>query len=330
MELSHNIEEYRIFVSEGLEKFREWYQPIDFGYGIIAHVRLPPDYLPQEEKFNNNTQGLSRWDYIVKPNIPDLHEKRVLDIGCSSGLFSIQMALDGAKEVIGIDRPSVIRWRTNKYARFLKRHTTQDIIEQAYFVKSAFERRYDKELNVRFIGHDINEIENLNLGKFDIVIALCTVYHELSRMPKLLKAIAKMSDLIVLQANLEHNGRLKVWSNELTHVDIMLTLGFDVELIRGGEGYPKPLIICRRSHDQNHKKSEYSELNIRYTYIKYKYVILSVVADVRWKLSRVKGIVEDSGSLRRLPRRIIEEIIKKRRHSKPKKNAKFNNSTQEF
>jgi len=241
----HNMEGYIKFVKEGIKKFREWYQPIDFGYGIIAHVQEFPDYIPKPEFMGNKLRGMSKWNFIIKPNLPDVRGMRILDLGCNAGLYSVQLALEGAKEVIGIDRGQNIYQRSNPNLH------EQDVISQAEFVKKAFEIRSGRKLNIKFIRGDIGRIDEFNLGKFDLVVALCVVYHEMEKMPKLLETLVSVADLIMLQTNLLHKGRLGKWASIETHVKIMNTLGFDVKVVEGEPGYPMPLMICKRkNHSQ--------------------------------------------------------------------------------
>jgi len=40
-------EEIYKWIEYGIGCFREWYQPVDFGNGIVAHVTRPPDWGPR-------------------------------------------------------------------------------------------------------------------------------------------------------------------------------------------------------------------------------------------------------------------------------------------
>jgi len=242
------MEGYIKFVKEGIKKFREWYQPIDFGYGIIAHVQEFPDYIPKPEFMGNKLRGMSKWNFIIKPNLPDVRGMRILDLGCNAGLYSVQLAMNGAKEVIGIDRGPDIYQKSNPGL------CRQDVISQAEFVKKAFEIRTGKKLNIKFIRWDIGRLDELNLGKFDLVLALCVVYHEMRKMPMILETLASMSNLIMLQTNLLHRGRLGKWASVETHVKVMTILGFDVRIDEGEPGYPMPLMICTKRKGGKQKR----------------------------------------------------------------------------
>lgn len=93
-----------------------------------------------------------------------LQGKRVLDIACNSGFWSIQCALWGAKEVIGFDaRP--------------------ELISQANLIKSIVGVK-----NVHFQTLNFWDMSPQNLGgKFDVVLSLGILYH----LPKTFEALEK-------------------------------------------------------------------------------------------------------------------------------------------
>jgi predicted rRNA methylase YqxC with S4 and FtsJ domains len=48
-----------------------------------------------------------RWKF-VEPMLPDVRGKRCLDIGCSSGFFSLKLKEIGANYVLGIDHGEIM------------------------------------------------------------------------------------------------------------------------------------------------------------------------------------------------------------------------------
>ena len=42
------------WIQDGINCFKEWYQPVDFGNGIVAHVTTPPDWKPMPDLLNDN------------------------------------------------------------------------------------------------------------------------------------------------------------------------------------------------------------------------------------------------------------------------------------
>jgi SAM-dependent methyltransferase len=137
-----------------IAKFR-WYQPVSFGGGIVASNRAGPHTLASHEF------GRAKWRYIVERNLPDVQGLRVLDLGCNCGLFSIELARAGAREVVGID--SERTWPGWK--------------EQAQLVKEALEWRCATGYNVSFVEGSMASVPELGLGRFDVVMALCSIYY---------------------------------------------------------------------------------------------------------------------------------------------------------
>jgi SAM-dependent methyltransferase len=99
--------------------------------------------------------------YLINAAGGSLRGKRVLDIACNSGFWSVQFALLGA-EVVGFDaRP--------------------ELIEQANLIKSIVGLE-----NIRFQLLDFWEMSQQSLdGAFDIVLNLGTLYH----LPHTLQAL---------------------------------------------------------------------------------------------------------------------------------------------
>lgn len=228
------------WIANGIGYFKEWYQAVDFGNGIVAHMTVAPDWKPHPEMLHHNEGGLAKWNHILKKHIPDLHDKRVLDIGSSSGLFCLEMARMGAREVIGIDRNESIKHRSTRVP------PPQDVIAQANFVKKAFELLHDTTYPIQYIAHDIGDLGSLHLGKFDFILAANVIYHELENMPALLRQLGKMTDHVVLQTCLAHGGSLGEWASVSRHVDILLEIGFTYIEIDAPKGYALPVIVAHK------------------------------------------------------------------------------------
>jgi SAM-dependent methyltransferase len=104
---------------------------------------------------------------------------RVLDLGCNAGLYSIESALMGAYEVIGIEMRDV--W-----------------FDQAVFVRRYFEQKHGSRLNVRYIKKKITPELLGVLGKFDVVYAISILYHFSGKQGKeIAKALSKMTGNII-------------------------------------------------------------------------------------------------------------------------------------
>lgn len=227
------------WIKTGITGFKEWYQPVDFGDGLIAHVTTPPDW--QESPDLDAIRGMAKWDFIVKRNIPDVTGKRVLDVGCNNGVFSLQLAKNGASEVIGIDRDITI---TQKSTDVLPK---QNIIEQANFVKHVFEIKDRKKYPIEYIVEDFSNINVSKFGRFDLIIALCVVYHQLRDTPKIIKALSEMTDHLILQTTLLHPGELGYWADPYRLAELLNRSGFSKIEIDSPQNYSWPMIIGKRN-----------------------------------------------------------------------------------
>lgn len=121
-----------------LGKEEPWFHCIDLGHGIKTMTE-PVQHLE------------NLWHYIGK-NIPeDLSGKRVLDMGCNAGFFSVKAKQRNADYVMGID-------------------TSSGYLRQAQFVKDVL------ELDIHYRKLSIYELPKVDL-KFDLVLCLGVIYH---------------------------------------------------------------------------------------------------------------------------------------------------------
>jgi 2-polyprenyl-3-methyl-5-hydroxy-6-metoxy-1,4-benzoquinol methylase len=82
--------------------------------------------------------------------------KRVLDLFCANGVFSLEAALAGAREVVGID-------------------FSPERVKCAQFLASTLEDRVGCSFS--FMTGDVYELSNLVSEPFDVVLALGGLYH---------------------------------------------------------------------------------------------------------------------------------------------------------
>src|ERR1041385_5782853 len=76
-----------------------WFHNMNIARGLWTHPEnegAGPDY------------PAWRWR-LIKPMLPDVSNKRCLDIGCSSGFFSLKLKELGAAAVVGIDQGEQLR-----------------------------------------------------------------------------------------------------------------------------------------------------------------------------------------------------------------------------
>jgi 2-polyprenyl-3-methyl-5-hydroxy-6-metoxy-1,4-benzoquinol methylase len=233
------------WIRAGISGYQQWYQHVEFGGGIEAHVTTPPNWSPAPHL--NEHSGLDRWNAIIKRNLPDVGGMRVLDLGCNVGLYSIELARLGAREVIGVDRDLNIRQRTGALPRV-------NLVSQAEFVKEALELREGQVTGFPVIYKAI-DFQNLSeiqkLGRFDLILALNVVYHELDRAPDLLKTLSDMTDNIVLQSSIAHPDPIKRWAAPSWNVEELLRNGFTQVTVDSPQSYQQPVITGIRRDTRN-------------------------------------------------------------------------------
>lgn len=226
------------WINAGIKGYKQWYQPVDFGDGIKAHVTIPPDWEPTPELDEHS--GISRWEYIVKRNIPDVTGMRVLDVGCNVGVYSLELSKLGAKEVIGVDRDFDIPQKPD----FLPR---QNIVSQAEFVRDAIALKSNISFNIVYKPINFSDYKSyINLGKFDLIMALNVAYHELEGMEEMLRTLGSMTNTLILQTALSHGSPIKEWASLPKHVEILTKIGFTSIEIDAPVGYEQPMIVAQK------------------------------------------------------------------------------------
>jgi SAM-dependent methyltransferase len=168
------------FIRQEIPKYK-WFVHVNFGNGIVAQSTSWAD-APLESR----NSGTTKFDFIVKRNLPDLQGRRFLEIGCNCGLISIHMLRNGAREVVGIDtEPTWPQWR-----------------QQAEFVRSALEWRCQTKYNARYVELDARELPSTDFGRFDAVLALNSLYYlEEAAIARIMRHVSTISDTFLIQCN---------------------------------------------------------------------------------------------------------------------------------
>lgn len=154
-------------------KFPLWHYGFEFdgGLSFVPH-NLNPDYLTREAR-----RPLQRFrhfmPYLIEALGGSLQGKRILDIACNSGFWSIQCALLGA-DVVGFDaRP--------------------DLIEQAALIKTIVGTDRADFRVLRF-----EDMTPDTLGRFDAVLNLGILYHLPDQLAALIATKAMAKSVIVI------------------------------------------------------------------------------------------------------------------------------------
>jgi tRNA (mo5U34)-methyltransferase len=159
-------------VAARLKSFGGW----NYQFDLAGHKTvLDPGIINRHEQRKN---------YFFRPVVEllggSLAGKRVLDLGCNQGFWSLAAIENGCDYLLGIDG-------------------RQTHIEQARFVfevKGVAEDRYD------FRCANIFDVLNEDLGKFDIVLCLGLMYHISKHMTLLEHISAINTDLLVIDTDL--------------------------------------------------------------------------------------------------------------------------------
>ena len=125
----------------------------------------------QKFSIGNN---IIKWNRII--NRCNFNGKKVLDLACSDGYFSIQSLLNGASYVNGIDLDKLR-------------------IEKANFVKNHY--------NYENIDFNIRDVYNIDLDKekYDIIMCL-GLLHRIPDMKKLLNKLKKESNILIIETKI--------------------------------------------------------------------------------------------------------------------------------
>jgi tRNA (mo5U34)-methyltransferase len=133
----------RAAMSSKMKSLAPWFHNMNIAQGLWTHPEnegAGPDY------------PAWRW-WLIQPMLPDVRNARCLDIGCSSGFFSLKLKELGAASVTGIDQGE-----------------QQRAIEQARFASGC------ARLDVDFRPMSVYDVAGLE-QTFDLVLFLGVFYH---------------------------------------------------------------------------------------------------------------------------------------------------------
>ena len=134
---------------------REWIQTVErFGPWTTLNIPIRSEFYTMQPGLKMGQEGHTRTivqmvsDYSEKP----VSQLRILDLACLEGIYSIELALQGA-EVLGIEGR-----RAN--------------VEKARFVQKAL-----KLEKLRFVQDDVRNLSVAKYGTFDVVLCAGILYH---------------------------------------------------------------------------------------------------------------------------------------------------------
>lgn len=207
--------------SEKRSRRDRWYAPVYFGAGL----RIGPIWKVD--------RGYGRWHYILEDNLPPLAGKRVLDLGANNAFNAIQVLRHGAAEAIGIER-------------------NPEFIAQGNLVKAVFEWADNAQYNFRYVQADMAGLPAMELGQFDLVLALCCLYYlDDAAIARLIRHLSGITGTLVVQCS-----RAKSAAGRDPHIRARASLPYNLEALKSNgfgevrviaaQGYSRPLLIAHR------------------------------------------------------------------------------------
>lgn len=229
------------YIADHRDSFPEWYMPLEIGPHTIP-ARTYPRFNDRPDSLLDDTSGKRKWDLTLSKVMPDLTGKFVFDLGCNIGIFSIEMAILGARHVHGFDRgPDIVQPNNHDLG-------TQSVAKQAYMVRNIYEAYYGERIgNVSFEEQDLMTMD-LKAGVCDVLVAPCVLYHlGAERMEEIIKDASEHIPEIILQANNGHGGELGKLSCLANNVQLLTKYGYEVQkTVTVRPGYPHPVVYATK------------------------------------------------------------------------------------
>lgn len=180
-----------------------------------------------------NKVGYGRWHYILKQNLPSLTGKRILDLGANNAFNSMQMLRNEAREAIGIE-------------------LSEKNIKQGRFIKKGIEWTDNRTYNFKYIHANMKDIVEMELGRFDMVLALCSIYYlDDDSIANLVQFISTITNILILQCNIETNidrsdpHTYKKATVEY-NIQILKDNGFPFIQVIAPYRYSRPLLVAKK------------------------------------------------------------------------------------
>jgi hypothetical protein len=173
--------------------------------------------------------GSGKWRFIRR-HLPDVRQRRVLDLGTNNAMIPLEMLRAGARSVTGYELDPVFA----DYARLNRR-----------WFEFVDNRSYQLDL----VERPMHAVLERDLSGYDIATSFCSLYYEPPEtMARITRALSESVEYFVVQANenkLQHTGELA----RLASLDFLRQLlaenGFADQRIVRFAYYDRPLIIGR-------------------------------------------------------------------------------------
>ena len=149
----------RRLIKNEINKLDPWYQPINFGYGLVSKPKSKSNKFSFLSSLLTRDRGIRKWKNFIKPILPfSLKGKRILELGTNAGLFLHQSLKEGAREVVGIEKDD-------------------HYYSQAVFTSKIFSKTKGGYYPFRIYQNSMENFDYSLLGNFDIALLLAVIYH---------------------------------------------------------------------------------------------------------------------------------------------------------
>ena len=150
------------------------------------NVDLPYELSTYDAKRSLRHRETTRLDSLTRPAFPELLKmcggslqgKRVIDVACNCGGFSVEAAKNGAEYVLGFD-------------------VADRYLEQANFIKNALGMN-----QLEFKNMALEDCDEQKIGMFDIAFCFGILYHLENPVYAMKKLASVTRDIMVVDANL--------------------------------------------------------------------------------------------------------------------------------
>jgi hypothetical protein len=193
------------------------YGPVDFGLGVTAG------------RFWSTGSGTGRWETFNRHHMPDVTGMRILGLGANNASMLMPLLRLGAREVVAFE-------------------LDPERARRALLVQHLFEWRDARSYALDMRVADMRDVIDLDIGRFDLVTALCSLYYvPADDLTRLLARLTELAPAIVAQANRNRAGARHAGKSVGYLRDALSRAGWvDVRVV--GEGtFPRPLLFARAS-----------------------------------------------------------------------------------
>lgn len=157
-------------IQDGIRRLEPWFYEFDLGPNGRTRSALPPEVQPIHQT------RLEMMRNAVEMHFgPRLSTVRCLDVGCHEGFYSVAMAREGVREVVGLD----VREESLRKARFVARALGL--------------------ANAHFRHGNCEELDARDLGSYELCLFLGVLYHLENPMRCLRNIAALTTELCIVE-----------------------------------------------------------------------------------------------------------------------------------